>query len=95
MLSISAPNWNCWSNIFKKRTDKNRYGKKRTDDQKEDSIIVDPKVRIVYRDNFKNSFQMTMFFLAYVVTFLGELQFTRNYFFTVNISAGQLLLNGN
>ena len=36
-----------------------------------------------------------MFFLAYVVTFLRQLHFTRNYFFTVNISAEQLLLNGN
>ena len=38
---------------------------------------------------------MTMFFLAYVVTFLGQLHFTRNYFFTVNTSAQQLLLQSN
>ena len=42
---------------------------------------------IVYKDNFKNFFQMMMFFLAYIVTFLGQLHFTRNYFFTVNPSA--------
>ena len=46
-----------------------------------------PLTGIVYKDNFKNFFQMTMFFLAYVVTFLGQLHFTRNYFFTVNTSA--------
>ena len=50
---------------------------------------------IVYKDNFKNFFQMTMFFLAYVVTFLGQLHFTRNYFFTVNPSAQQYLVRHN
>ena len=36
-----------------------------------------------------------MFFLAYVVTFLGQLHLTRNYFFTVNTSGQQLLLQSN
>ena len=45
-----------------------------------------PLVGIVYKDNFKNFFQMTMSFFAYVVTFLGQLHFTTNYFFTVNTS---------
>ena len=36
-----------------------------------------------------------MFILAYVVTFLGQLHFTRNYFFTVNTSAQLLLLQSN
>ena len=48
-------------------------------------------VRIVYKNNFKNFFQMTMLFLAYVVTILRQLHFTRNYFFKVNISAERLL----
>ena len=50
------------------------------------SRSAEAKMGIVYKDNFKNFFQMTMFFLAYVVTFLGQLHFTRNYFFTVNTS---------
>ena len=50
---------------------------------------------IVYKDNFKNFFQMMMFFLAYIVTFLGQLHFTRNYFFTVNPSAQQYLVRHN
>ena len=41
---------------------------------------------------FKNFFQMTMFFLASEVTFLGEVHFMRNFFFTGNTSAEQLLL---
>ena len=38
---------------------------------------------------------MAMSFLAYAVTFLGKLQFTRNYFFIVIISAEQLLPQSN
>ena len=45
-----------------------------------------PPVGIVYKDNFKNFFQMVMFFLAHAVTFWGRLHFTKNYFFTVNTS---------
>ena len=52
-------------------------------------------VRIVYKGNFKNFFQMIMLFLVYVVSFLGQLHFMRNYFFTVNISAQRLLLQSN
>ena len=48
-------------------------------------------MRIVYKDNFKNFFQMTMHFLACVETILRKLYFTRNYIFTLNISAEQLL----
>ena len=49
-------------------------------------------VRIVYKDSFKNFYhQMTMLFLAYVVTILGQLHFTGNYIFVVNISASELL----
>ena len=36
-----------------------------------------------------------MFFLAYVVTFLGQLNFTRNYFFKVNAFAQRLLVQNN
>ena len=38
-----------------------------------------------------NFFQMTMLFFAYVVTIWGQLHFTGNFFFTVNISAKHLL----
>ena len=48
-------------------------------------------VRIVYDNNFNNFFQMTMHFLACVVTILRKLHFTRNYIFTLNISAEELL----
>ena len=48
-------------------------------------------VTIVYKDNFKNFFQMTIHFLACAVTILRKLHFTRNYIFTLNISAEQLL----
>ena len=49
-------------------------------------------MRIVYKDSFKNFYhQMTMLFLAYVVTILGQLHFTGNYIFVVNISASELL----
>ena len=61
----------------------------------QERTTVNPPVGIAYKDNFKNFFQMTIFFLAYVVTFLGQLHFTRNYFFTVNTSAQQLLLQSN
>ena len=44
---------------------------------------------------FKNFFEITMFFLAYVVTFLGQVHFMRNFFFTVSTSAEQLLLQSN
>ena len=54
-----------------------------------------PTVRIVYKDNFKNFFQMTMIFLVCVVTILRKLLFMRNYFFTVNISTEQLLPQSN
>ena len=54
-----------------------------------------PHVRIVCRNNFNNFFQMAISFLAYAVTFLGKLHFTRNYFFTVIISAEQLLPQSN
>ena len=43
-------------------------------------------VRIVYKDNFNNFFQMALLSLAYIVTILAQLHFTRNYFFTVIIS---------
>ena len=43
-------------------------------------------MKIVYKGNFKN------FFLACVVTYLGQVHFMRNYFFTVNTTAEQLLL---
>ena len=46
------------------------YGKSKVMTQKRTLSILTP-VRIVYKGNFKNFFQMTMFFLAYVVTFLG------------------------
>ena len=36
-----------------------------------------------------------MLFLSHVVTFLGQLHFTRIYFFIVNTSAEQLLLQSN
>ena len=52
-------------------------------------------VRIVYKVNFKNFFQMMMFFLAYLVTFLDQVHFMRKYFFRVNTSAEQLLLQSN
>ena len=48
-------------------------------------------VTMVYKDNFKNFFQMTIHFLACFVTILQKLHFTRNYIFTLNISAEQLL----
>ena len=38
---------------------------------------------------------MVMLFLVYFFTILGQLHFTRNYFFTVNISAEQLLPQSN
>ena len=52
-------------------------------------------MRIIYRENFKNFFQMAMFFLPYVVTLLAQLHSKRNYFFTVNTFAEQLLLQNN
>ena len=50
---------------------------------------------VVKKDNFNNFFQMTMLFLVYVVTILRQLHFTKNYFFSVNISAEQLLPQSN
>ena len=44
---------------------------------------------------FKNFFEMKMLFLAHVETFLGQVHFMRNFFFTVNTSAEQLLLQSN
>ena len=51
-----------------------------------------PPMRIVCKANYKNFFQMTMFFLAYLVAFLVQLHITRNYVFTGNTSAEQLPL---
>ena len=50
-------------------------------------------VKIVYTEN--NSFQMAITFLTYIVTFLGQVHFTTNYFFTVHTSARRLLLQSN
>ena len=49
-------------------------------------------VRIVCKDNFKNFFQMRMFFLTYVMAFLGQLHFTINYFFTTLLQSALRLL---
>ena len=51
-----------------------------------------PPMRIVCKGNYKNFFQMTMFFLAYLAAFFGQLHITRNYVFTGNTSAEQLPL---
>ena len=50
-------------------------------------------VKTVYTEN--NSFQMAITFLTYIVTFLGQVHFTTNYFFTVHTSARRLLLQSN
>ena len=85
----SALNWNCFSYIFKNKscsviiqralykrhTAKEKWWPKRGPYQYE------PLVRIVYKDNFKNLFQMTVFFLAYVVTFLRQVHFMRSFLF--------------
>ena len=55
------------------------------------TLSIWPPVRIIYKDSFKNFFQMTILLLPYVVTISGQLHFTRNYFFTGNVSAEDVL----
>ena len=99
----SALNWNYWSYIFNNKSclatsqralPKRHTAKEKWQPKRGFSQCWAP-VRIVYKDNFKIFFQMTMLFLAYVVTFLGQVHFMRNCFFTVNIPAEQLLLQSN
>ena len=99
----SALNWNYWSYIHNNKSCyatiqkalSKRHMAKENWWPKREPYQCGPPVKIVYKDNFKNFFQMTMFFLAYLVTFLGQVHFMRNYFFTVNTSVEQLLLQSS
>ena len=98
----SALNWNYLSYIlknkscsviiqralYKRHTAKEKWWPKRGPYQ------YGPPVRIVYKDNFKNLFQMTVFFLAYVVTFLGQVHFMRSFYEKLPFSEHSLLLSG-
>ena len=52
-------------------------------------------VRIVYKDDSWNFFQMTMLFLAYVMTILRQLHFTRNKHFCRGATSREWLIQHN